>query len=164
MLVKDCYFYATNELFEADLRSWSTLAQMMACCRMAPIHYLNQYWLIITGVLWHENRWILTQTEVYCFESKWQSISNALLWRHNGRGSVSNHQPQYCLLKRSFRCRSKKHQSSASLALCGEFTGDRWIPRTNGQQRGKCFHLMTSSWVQKMVGRWTGVKPFWNQR
>ena len=29
--------------------------------------------------------------------------------------------------------------------LCGEFTGDRWIPRTNGQKRGKCFHLMTSS-------------------
>ena len=29
--------------------------------------------------------------------------------------------------------------------LCGEFTGDRWIPRTNGQQRRKCFHLMTSS-------------------
>ena len=30
--------------------------------------------------------------------------------------------------------------------LCGEFTGDRWIPRTNGQWRGKCFHWMTSSW------------------
>ena len=30
--------------------------------------------------------------------------------------------------------------------LCGEFTGDRWIPRTNGQSRGKYFHLMTSSW------------------
>ena len=29
--------------------------------------------------------------------------------------------------------------------LCGEFTGDRWIPRTNDQWRGKCFHLMTSS-------------------
>ena len=40
----------------------------------------------------------------------------------------------------------RKHQSSASLALCGEFTGDRWIPRTNGQLRGKCFHWMTSSW------------------
>ena len=27
-----------------------------------------------------------------------------------------------------------KYQSSASLAfVCGEFTGDRWIPRTNGQ-------------------------------
>ena len=23
---------------------------------------------------------------------------------------------------------------------------DRWIPRTKGQLRGKCFHLMTSSW------------------
>ena len=30
--------------------------------------------------------------------------------------------------------------------LCGEFTGDRWIPRTNGQWCGKCFQLMMSSW------------------
>ena len=37
----------------------------------------------------------------------------------------------------------RKHQSSASLAFV------RWIhriPRKNGQLRGKCFHLMTSSW------------------
>ena len=34
----------------------------------------------------------------------------------------------------------RKHQSSTSLAFV-------WgIPRTNGQSRGKCFHLMTSSW------------------
>ena len=33
--------------------------------------------------------------------------------------------------------------------LCGEFTGDRWIPRTKGQYRGKCFHLMTPSWYWK---------------
>ena len=31
--------------------------------------------------------------------------------------------------------------------LCGEFTGDQWIPRSIGQWRGKCFHLMTSSWM-----------------
>ena len=30
--------------------------------------------------------------------------------------------------------------------LRGEFTGDRWIPRTRGQWRRKCFHFMTSSW------------------
>ena len=35
--------------------------------------------------------------------------------------------------------------------LCGEFTGDRWIPRTNGQLRRKCFHLMTSSCVSPQV-------------
>ena len=40
----------------------------------------------------------------------------------------------------------RKHQSSASLVLWGELTGDRWIPLTKGQWRGKCFHLMTSSW------------------
>ena len=28
-------------------------AQAMACCLMAPSHYMNQCWLIIKGVLWH---------------------------------------------------------------------------------------------------------------
>ena len=35
--------------------------------------------------------------------------------------------------------------------LCGEFTGDRCIPRTKGHQRGKCFHLMTSHGVYSWV-------------
>ena len=39
----------------------------------------------------------------------------ALHWRHNGRDSVSNHQPYDCLLNRLFRHR--KHQSSAWLAF-----------------------------------------------
>ena len=33
--------------------SWSTLAQVMAWCLMAPSHYLNQCWLIIKDILWH---------------------------------------------------------------------------------------------------------------
>ena len=41
----------------------------------------------------------------------------------------------------------RKHQSSASLAFVWGIHRDRWIPRTKGQLRGKCFHLMTSSWV-----------------
>ena len=43
----------------------------------------------------------------------------------------------------------RKHQISVSLALCGKFTGDRWIPRAKGQQCGKCFHLMASPWFTK---------------
>ena len=39
----------------------------------------------------------------------------------------------------------RKHQSSASLAFVCGIHRDRWIPRTKGQLRGKCFHLMTSS-------------------
>ena len=41
----------------------------------------------------------------------------------------------------------RKHQSSASLAFVWGIHRDRWIPRTKGQLRGKCFHFMTSSWV-----------------
>ena len=40
----------------------------------------------------------------------------------------------------------RKHQSFASLAFVCGIHRDRWIPRIlNGQWRGKCFHLMTSS-------------------
>ena len=39
----------------------------------------------------------------------------------------------------------RKHQSSSSLAFVWGIHRDRWIPRTKGQLRGKCFHLMTSS-------------------
>ena len=38
--------------------------------------------------------------------------------------------------------------------LCGKFAGDRWIPRTNDQLRGKYFHLMTLSWISR-TGRTT---------
>ena len=35
--------------------SGSTLTQIMACCLMAPSHYLNQCWLIITKFQWHSS-------------------------------------------------------------------------------------------------------------
>ena len=40
----------------------------------------------------------------------------------------------------------RKHQSSVSLAFVRGIHWDRWIPCTKGKLRGKCFHLMTSSW------------------
>ena len=59
---------------------------------------------------------------------------------------ISNHQRLGCLLNRVFRCRSKKISKLHVTGLCKEFTDDWWIPRTKGQWRRKCFHLMTSSW------------------
>ena len=48
---------AFNSLWPSDAiwrhRSWSTLAQIMACSLMAPSHYLNQCWLFISGVPRH---------------------------------------------------------------------------------------------------------------
>ena len=52
----------------------------------------------------------------------------------------------------------RKHQSSASLAFVWGIHRDRWIPRTKGQLRGKCFHLMTSSCPSNVayMHQWTG--------
>ena len=42
----------------------------------------------------------------------------SLQWRHNGRNSVSNHQPHDCLLNRLFRRRSKKASKLRVTGLC----------------------------------------------
>ena len=44
-------------------------------------------------------------------------VNTTLRWLHNERGSVSNHRPRECLLSRLIRRRSRKYQSSASLAF-----------------------------------------------
>ena len=43
---------------------------------------------------------------------------SSLLWRHNGREGVSNHQPHECLLNRSFMRRSKKTSKLRVTGLC----------------------------------------------
>ena len=51
------HVFGFNSLWPSDViwphKSGSTLAQVMACYLMAPSHYLNQCWLIISAVLWH---------------------------------------------------------------------------------------------------------------
>ena len=52
-------FQSFKSLWPSDAtwwqRSWSTLAQVMACCLVAPSHYLNQcqWWLLINQVILH---------------------------------------------------------------------------------------------------------------
>ena len=82
---------------------------------------------------------------IYCWPSR-KYNSHALQLRHNQRNGVTNPQPHDCLLNRLFRRRSKKYQSSASLAFVkgiqpgtGEFSSQKF-------SNGKCFHLMTSTW------------------
>ena len=45
-------------------------------------------------------------------------ICETLHWRHNGRDSVSHHQPYDCLLNRLFRRRSKKTSKLRVTGLC----------------------------------------------
>ena len=58
----------------------------------------------------------------------------ALRWRHNGCDGVSNHQLHDCLLHRLFKAQIKENiKALCHWPLCGEFTGDRWIPHTKCQ-------------------------------
>ena len=47
-----------------------------------------------------------------------ETFGSTLHWRHNDHDSVSNHQPQDCLLNRLFRRRSKKTSKLCVTGLC----------------------------------------------
>ena len=75
-----------------------------------------------------------------CFGTPWRSctvtimFTSILHWRHNGHDSVSNYQPRHCILNRLVGTdKTKTIKAPRHWPLCGEFTGDRWIPHTNGQ-------------------------------
>ena len=58
----------------------------------------------------------------------------SLQWRHNEFGGVSNHQLHNWSLKRLFKPQIKENiKAPRHWPLCEDFTGDRWIPQTNGQ-------------------------------
>ena len=64
----------------------------------------------------HFQRYFCRFYERFRFLSTVQSIT--LHWRHNGHGSVSNHQPHDCLLNCLFRRRSKKISKLRVTGLC----------------------------------------------
>ena len=76
--------------------------------------------------------------------SNWQYITVASLWSRWRLKSPAS--PLFTQL--FIRVQIKESiKAPRHWPLCGEFTGDRWIPGTKGQERGKCFNLMTSSWI-----------------
>ena len=95
---------------------------------------------------------VYTFRGMFCMAEAVIISPSALQWRHNERDGVLNHQSRHSLFNRLVRRRSRKNiKTSRYWPLCGEFTGDRWIPCTNGQKHGKCFHLMTSSCDDKTL-------------
>ena len=50
------HWFNSLRLMTSYDRSWSTIAQVMASCLTASSHCSNQYWLIISEVLWHSSK------------------------------------------------------------------------------------------------------------
>ena len=74
--------------------------------------FVKRFWL--SNCIYQQMSRCLTSARGYI--TFW--ISFSLLWHHNGRDGVSNHQPHDCLLNRSFRCRSKKTSKLRVTGLC----------------------------------------------
>ena len=71
---------------------------------------------------WYHRAWQWQANLEY--STKHSVTRESLLWRHNGRNGISNHQPNDCLHNRLFRRGSKKTSSAASLAFLREI--NRW--------------------------------------
>ena len=108
-------------------RSGSILAQVMACCLTAPSRYLTRYWLIINDILWNSPHY--NDVIMGLIASQITSLTIVYSVQIKENIKAPRHWP-----------------------LCGEFTRNRWIPRTNGQLCGNCFHLMTSSCDTNYIG------------
>ena len=93
---------------------------------------------------------------------------NTLQWRHNGRDSVSNHQPHDCLLNCLFRSRSKKTSNLRVNGLCagnspvsGEFPAQMASNAENvsiwwRHHGGSWIRLPTRMWKLKFAcGNWS---------
>ena len=147
------------------MRQWigSALVQIMACRLIGANHYLNQCWEIVNWTLKNKIHWNLnSNTNIFIHENAFENIVceiAAILSKGRWVNSSSHHYDDVIMSTMASQITSltvvyspvysdtdqRKHQSSASLAFVWGIHRDRWIPRTKGQLRGKCFHLMTSS-------------------
>ena len=105
-LYDDCLLYITGSMYQC---------------------YFTRKWMY-SEVSWEHNKMFL----MFMVHFVWSHF--ALQWRHNERDGVSNHKPHDCLLNRLFKVQIKANiKAPRHWPLWGEFTGDRWIHRTNGQ-------------------------------
>ena len=93
------------------------LLNPQSSCRASSIHRshpLSEY-TILNHRCWA--RKVANHFQYWIFLPPWFEMIS-LRWRHNGRDSVSNHQPHVCLLNRLFRCRSTKTPKLRVTGLC----------------------------------------------
>ena len=117
---------------------WKNIVNRQWPLEFGPSHVLLKvltgytHWVSLNNVEIPDRYW--SNLPLITADKESTRNEKTLQWRHNGCDSVSNHQPHDCLLNRLFRRRSKKTSKLRVTGLvCGEFTGDQWIPRTNGQ-------------------------------
>ena len=97
--------------------------------------------------------------------------SAPLQWHHNGRDSVSNHQPRECLLSRLIRQRSKKTSKPRATGLCAgnspETGESSWnfqelpMTRARSMQKVKVRGQRSKVKVTTQLNGFRAVTPVW---
>ena len=109
------YIRWVNSLWPSDAiwqhRSRSTLAEVMVCCLTAAVHYLNQYWRIISEVLWHspESNFTGNAQDIYPWYSSLLRLGHCLcpIWW------------DWCISLKIINLWSQSHLSAANeLIMC----------------------------------------------
>ena len=106
-------------------RSQTWIGHMTKCLNLLKSFYCTKY-----KEKYYSNKYDKCDiqpnyTHLFWYESQ---------WRHNGPIMASQITSLIIVYATVYSAADeRKHQSSASLAFCGEFTSDRWVPRTNGQ-------------------------------
>ena len=155
-----------DPLLVSFIATW--FACWISCSHLTGVNAAD-LWLHLSNmnVIWHmqlSNRSIdisIDNGEI-SKRSSWQSHPwlnwhfFTLRWSHNRYDGFSNH---WRLFTQPFVQAQIKEsiKPPRHWPLWGKFTGDRWIPRTKSQWRGKCFHLMTSSWESYVTPVWPGT-------
>ena len=117
----------------APLETWAI--RQLRCCFWTPVSIRRnllasniEFWSIVSWVGTHAvvtlPRYNNCGMHLHPLWVQWHSahcytsITFTLRWRHNGRDSVSNHEPHHCLLNRLFRRRSRKTSKLRVTGLC----------------------------------------------
>ena len=94
--------------YEAHPHGWATGCFLLVH-RKTKARYIENFYCACPQLRWIQQISITTAN---------LSNLNTLQWRHNGRDSVSNHQPRDCLLNSLFKRRSKKTSKLRVTGLC----------------------------------------------
>ena len=136
---------SVNSLWPSDAiwhqGSGSTLAHVMASCRMAPSHYLNQCWLIIIKVQWHSSEGSLTKdASAISLKNDWWKIPF-----QSPRGQWVN-SLAFGRFINNFKSMIFKFilQKSSLGALCEIVL--RWMPQNHSNEISRLVQVM--SWCQ----------------
>ena len=115
--------------------SWTTLAQVMACCLTAPS--LNQCWLIIRGVLWH--------TSESSFAGIAQGIDSGYEFEKDILKNIFK-SPRGQWVKRTLRC-LECNVAEGSLQYLSFFSPSQWRWGDTGMTLSiRASHLTSALW------------------